>query len=274
MPFGLERDIELRRAFGIGQIDRPHVGLRIESKGQHPAIGNLSDKRLHIRIIGAADRQAIKRNVGDEIEKALMQGLFGTPMLHMFGVDIGDNRDGRGQPVEGAVALIGLDHHPLALPHPRVGPIGMDDPAIDHGRVDPSGVKKRRDHGCGRGLPMCPRDGDVGFDPHQLGQHLRPADNGQAHRARRVELRITRLDGAGDHHDLCLFQVLRLLADEDFRAQPAQTLRDLRGFQIRALDLIPVVQQNLCNARHPDPADAHEMDRSQLGGKFGGGIHD
>jgi hypothetical protein len=45
----------------------------------------------------------------------------------MLGVDIGDDGDGRGQAVEGAVRFVGLDHHPVALPHPRIGAVGMDD---------------------------------------------------------------------------------------------------------------------------------------------------
>ena len=44
-------------------------------------------------------------------------------MVEMLGIDIGDDGDGRGQLHESAVALIGLDHHPVAAAEMRIGAV-------------------------------------------------------------------------------------------------------------------------------------------------------
>ena len=137
----------------------------------------------------------------------------------MLGVDVGDDGDGRGQTVEGAVALIGLDHHPFALPHPRVGPVGVDDPAVDHSRVDPASDQQFRHKRCGRCFAVCTRHRDVGFEPHQLGQHFRTAHDGQTAVARGIKFGVALFDGRRDHNHVRAFDVFRLLAYVDGRAQ-------------------------------------------------------
>ena len=82
----------------------------------------------------------------------------------------------------------------LALPHPRVRPVGMDDAAVDHRGVDPARVQQGGHHRRGGGLAMGARHGDVGFQPHQLGQHFSPAHNRQAARTCGIQFRIARLD--------------------------------------------------------------------------------
>ena len=90
-----------------------------------------------------------------------MQRFFRAPVFHMLWVDIRHNRNGRRQAVEGAVTFVGLHHHPFALPHPRVGAVGMDDPAVDHGRVNATFVQKCCHHRCRRCLAMGTRNGNV-----------------------------------------------------------------------------------------------------------------
>ena len=70
--------------------------------------------------------------------------LEGLEMVEMLGVDVGDDRDVGRQLEEGAVALVGLDHHPVAGAEPRVGAVGVDDAAVDDGRVEAAGVEQRR----------------------------------------------------------------------------------------------------------------------------------
>ncbi len=164
----------------VAQVDRPHIGLRVEAEGHDPPVGDPAHQRLHLGVVGAADGQPVERDVGDEIVKALAQVLDRAPVLHVLGVDVGDDGDGGGQAVEGAVAFVGLDHHPFALPHARVRAIGVDDAAIDHRRVDAAGIEQGGDHRGRRGLAMGAGDGDVGLQPHQLGQHLGAAHHRQA----------------------------------------------------------------------------------------------
>ena len=63
-------------------------------------------------------------------------------MVEVLGIDIGDDRDVGRQLEEGAVGLVGLDHHPVAGAEPRVGAVGVDDAAVDHGRIELAGVEQ------------------------------------------------------------------------------------------------------------------------------------
>jgi hypothetical protein len=59
----------------------------------------------------------------------------------MLGIDVGHHRDRAVEPEEGAVALVRLDHHPVGFAQPGVGPIGVDDPAVDYRRIDPPAIE-------------------------------------------------------------------------------------------------------------------------------------
>ena len=100
-------------------------------------------------------------------------------MLHMLGINIGDNGDGGGQPIEGTVTFIGLDHHPFALPHTRVRSIGVNDTTIDHRGVKLTGIQQRRHHRGRGGFAMGTRNRDIRFQPHQFSQHFSPAHHRQ-----------------------------------------------------------------------------------------------
>ena len=159
--------------------------------------------------------------------KPCAQVLDAAPVLHVLGVDVGDDGDGGGQAVEGAVALVGLDHHPLALPHAGVGAVGVDDAAVDDRRVDAARVQQGRDHGGGGGLAVGSGDGDVGFQAHQLGQHLGAAHHRQA--AARGRRRARGCRGLIAEEITTTSAPSRFsagLADEDRRAQPLQPVGD------------------------------------------------
>ena len=69
---------------------------------------------------------------------------------------------------EGAVAFVGLDHHPVAGAEPRIGAVGVDDAAVDDGRIEPAGSSRAADHrGRGR-LAVRAGDRDRPFQAHQL----------------------------------------------------------------------------------------------------------
>ena len=115
-------------------------------------------------------------------------------MLHVLRVDIGHNRNRCRQAVERAVALVGFNNHPLAFARAGIRAIGVDDPAIHNRRVKLAVVQKSSDHCRGRCLAMRTRHRDVGFEPHQLGQHLGTAHNRQPFQARFVKLWVAWLD--------------------------------------------------------------------------------
>jgi hypothetical protein len=75
-------------------------------------------------------------------------------------------------------------------------------------------------------------NGDVGFQPHQLGQHLGPAHHGQLAPPRLFQLRIARPDGGRHHDDGGLAQIFRPLPLKDRSPQPHQPVGDFRGFRV------------------------------------------
>ena len=145
----------------------------------------LSDQLLHHRMIGAHHREAVERHVLDESAERLLHRLEGLEMIEMLGIDIGDDGDVGRKLQEGAVGLVGLDHHPVAGAEPRIGAVGVDDAAVDHGRIEAAGVEQRGDERGRRGLAVGAGDGDAALEPHQLGQHLGAAHHRQAFGARR-----------------------------------------------------------------------------------------
>ena len=134
-------------------------------------------------------------------------------MIEMLGVDIGDDRNVGRKLQERAVELVGLDHHPVAGAEPRIGAVGIDDAAVDHGRIEAAGVEHRRHHRGRRGLAVRAGDRDAAFQPHQLGQHLGAPHHRQALRARRDELGIVALDRGGDDDHVGAVDVLGVVAD-------------------------------------------------------------
>ena len=66
------------------------------------------------RVVDAHHREAVERHVLDEVAERVLHRVEGLEVIEMFGIDIGDDGDVGRQLEEGAVALVGLDHHPFA----------------------------------------------------------------------------------------------------------------------------------------------------------------
>ena len=79
------------------------------------------------------------------------------------------------------------------------------------------------------------------------------------------DLGIVTRDGGAGHHHLGACQVLGAMAFEGDGTHGGQTLRDGRGLEVRAGDLVAEVQQHLGDAAHADATDAHEMNALNLG---------
>ena len=105
---------------------------------------------------------------------------------------------------------------------PRIGAIGVDDAAIDDGRVELAGVEQRRDKRGRRRLAMRAGDGDALLEAHQLGQHFGAAHDGQALLAGGDKFGIVALDRGRDHDDFGVAEILGVMADMDRRALLAQ----------------------------------------------------
>ena len=176
----------------MAQIDRAHIGIGGKAVGDHAPVLDAGHQPLHRRMVDAQGGETVEGDGGDEIEEGLLQRFVAAVMVEMFGVDVGDDGDGRVQLGEGPVAFVGLDDHPLAMPEPGVASPAGDDAAIDHRGVDAGGVEKRRHQRGGRRLAMRSGDRHRPSKPHQLAQHLGAVNDRDEPLARRHELRDCR----------------------------------------------------------------------------------
>ena len=252
----------------VAEIGEPHVGLRIFAVGDDAAVLDAADQALHDRMIGAHHGEAVERHVLDEGAERILHRDEGLEVVEMLGVDVGDDGDVGRQLQERAVGFVGLDHHPVAGAEPGVGAVGVDDAAVDHGRIEIRGIEQRRDERRRRGLAVGAGDGDAAFQPHQLGQHLGAAHHRQALLAGGNEFRVVALDRRRHHQHLGAVEVLRLVADGDLGALVAQPLDVGVVARVRALHRIAEVDQHLGDAAHADAADANEMDRPDFARQF------
>ncbi len=161
-------------------------------------------------------------------------------MVHMLGINVGDNGNRCWQANKRAVALVRLNHHPVAFTHPRVGPISVDNPAINYRRVNSTAIQKCGNHRRRRRFSVRSRHRDIRLQPHQLGQHFSPPHHRQALRPRGIQLCITRLNGARDDDNLGTFKVFGLLANENLRALFFKPLGYFAALQVRPLHGISV----------------------------------
>ena len=119
----------------IGGAD---IGLRAEAVGQDTPVRQFGDHALDDGMVDAQNRKP--KNL-----ERLMQCRDVAVKIEVFGIDVGDDRDRRRQARKGAVAFIRLDDHPVAGAEPRVGAVGVDNAAIDYGRIEPGGLQERAD---------------------------------------------------------------------------------------------------------------------------------
>ena len=94
-------------------------------------------------MIRAHDREPVERDILDKGAECVLHGLKCLEMVQMFRIDVGNNRNVGRQFQECTVRFIGLDDHPVSAAEPRIGAVGVDDAAIDHGRIEAAGVEQR-----------------------------------------------------------------------------------------------------------------------------------
>ena len=252
-------DIEMRAVQVSAQVGRPHIGLQVEAVGDAAPVGDARRQCLHLRMVRAQNGEAVERQVLDKGVEGFAQPVHGAVMVHVLGVDIGDDGAGRMQLGKGAVALVALDDHPVAFARLVVRAIGMDDPAIDDGRVNPRPVQQAGDQRGRRRLAMRARDADGVFQPRDLGEHVGAPHDGNARGAGSAHFRIVALDRGRDDHSSGACHVLWLVADEHLHAACAQALDIGTVGDVRALHLVAHRQHDIRNAGHADAANADNM---------------
>ncbi len=100
-----------------------------------------ANQGLHHRMIGAHHREAVERHILDKRAKRVLHRIEGLKMIEVLRVNIGNDGDICRELEKGAVGFISLDHHPVAGAQPGVGTVGVDDAAIDHGRIEAAGIE-------------------------------------------------------------------------------------------------------------------------------------
>ena len=182
----------------------------------------------------------------------------------MLWVDIGDDAYLGGELQEGAVRLVGLDHHPLAPADTRIGAPVIDDAAGNHGGVEPAAFEQAGDQRCGRGLAVGAGDGDGGAWAHQLGQHLGAADDGDAALLGGFEFRIAGLHRGRDHESGRAVDIGRVVANQAADVAGAQAIEIGAVLEVAALHGVAAGMHHLGDGAHADAADADDMHEAGL----------
>ena len=112
---GSRRRSGCRPGTGI-DIVAANVGLGGEAVGDDAPVAQARDDRLDLGMVDAEQGGAVEGHVLDELDEGVLDLLEAAIMVEMLGIDVGDHRDRAVEPQEAAVALVGLDHHPVDLP--------------------------------------------------------------------------------------------------------------------------------------------------------------
>ena len=103
------------------------------------------------------------------------------------------------------------------------------------------------------------------FQPHEFGEHFRPPHHRNTPFQCGDDFRIVALYRRGGNDHSHARNVLCLLADHHRNAALAQAFHDIAFRNIRALHGIAHVVHDFRDTGHADPADANEMDCSDVG---------
>ena len=153
------------------------VGLGREAVGDEPPL-ELGDDALQVRVVEAEDDRAVERDLVGEADERLLDLLDVRIVVEVLGVDVGQDGDERGEEEERPVALVGFGDEEIPGSELGVGPEGVQPAADDDGRVEAGLVEEDGDHRRRRRLAVRAGHGDAVFHPHELGEHLRPGDDG------------------------------------------------------------------------------------------------
>ena len=232
---GVEGDAVMIRP----EIAQPDIGIARHAICERSAtIGGaaeLGKKLAHNRVVDAGNSETIERDRLDELLEGLVQRRKRRPIVHMLGVDIGHHPDLSRQLEKGAVKLVGLDHHPVALADPGIGAPGIDDAAGDHRRVEVGALEQIGDQRGRRGLAVRAGDRHGCTGAHQLGQHLGAADDGNAALLGRLEFGVAGLDRARNDEMGGAVDIGGVMADQGLDAMATQALEIGAVLEVAAL---------------------------------------
>jgi hypothetical protein len=203
----------------------------------------------------AAGPDALREGL-ERLVDLLHRGVVGVVVQ----LDVEDDGDLGGVPVEAAVALVGLGDEQLAVAVLRVGRRGVEVAADRVRGAQAEGAQRDGEHGGRRGLAVGSGDGDRPPPGRQGGERLGAVEDGQAAQAGGGQLGVAVANGAGDHHaGGVLRQVRRLVAEVHADAQRPQRGGGVRLPRVAAGHLGAAQREDLGDARHARAADADEV---------------
>src|SRR5258708_3996949 len=125
------------QAFELDVAD-DEIGLAGSAVSDDRAL-DARDDGLHVRLVHAQNRRAVKRNAVDEVHQGIVNGFERRILIEMLAVDGGDDRDHGREQQEAAVAFAGFDHEEFAFSQARGGARLIDSAADDE-----CGIEMRR----------------------------------------------------------------------------------------------------------------------------------
>ena len=178
----------------LAHVYRAHVCHLAKAVGAHRA-ANVAEDGLHAFVVNAQHRQAVKRQVMQEADEALLQVVVTAAVVfQVVGVDVGDDRHHRLQVQEGSVRFVRFRHQILAVAKAGIAAGGSQHAADNEGRVEPGIGENRGNQAGGGGFAMRAGNGDTEAEAHQLCQHFGATDNRNAQLARAQHFRVCRVN--------------------------------------------------------------------------------
>ena len=185
-------------------------------------------------------------------------------MVEVLGIDIGDDGDVGRQLEEGAVGFVGLHHHPVAGAEPRVGAVGVDDAAVDHGRIETFRLDQRATIEVVVVLPWVPAIAmQLLSRISSASISARRTTGSRAARAA-TSSGLSGLIAVETTTHVRAIDVARVVADGDANTFLAQALDVGAVDGVGALHRVAEIGEHLGDAAHADAADADEMDGADI----------
>src|SRR5713101_3390054 len=250
------------QAFELDVAD-DEIGLAGSAVGNNRAL-YARDHGLHVRLVQAQNRRAVKRHAIDELYEGILNVFQRGILIEMLAVDGGDGGDNGREQQEAAVAFVGFDHEELALTESSGGAASIDATADDKCGIEMRRSENGSDNGGRGGFPVSAGHGDAVLEAHQFGQHFCAGDDRDLFLVRFDNFGVVDLDRRRRHYHVRALNVCGFVPFVNRGAEILQAFRDVRGLGVGAGNGIAEREQHFGDAAHADAADAHQMNALKI----------
>ena len=246
-------------------VGRGDIRVRSVDAVRDHATRHAGNDRRKVRVVGAGDDGAEKRDLVGEIDERLLEVVESAVALEVLVIDVRNHRNCRKQLEKTPVALVRLRDHQLAAAQPRVAAEGAEPPA-DHRRgIQPGAFQHQRDHRRGRRFPVRARDRDAVAQPHELGEHLGARNDGDLPPIRFDDLGVSAPEPpTRPRRRRRLPTCSGACPYATSMPRVAQAVGHFRPLRVGTGHDEPEVREQLGDPAHADAANADEMDAPRL----------